>query len=403
MKRKTMAVLALVLALSLGACGAPEQKETEQTVPQEETKAVLPEKKYADLRYVDFMPDGGAFSKRIYRQEEYWKEYLYTYTFNEGTVFEGAEEEKARLLEEGKDPGLGVRALHERGITGRGVNVAIIDSYIVLDHPEYRDCIAAYHDCGSGQENGMGSTHGPAVLSLLAGKSIGTAPEARVYYAAAADTGDAETFADALYWIIEESGKLPEGEKIRAVSVSAAPSSAFDKNTEMWEEAVKAAREAGILVVDTNATELQLRRSKETGEMFLEVQDVDIHDKTGIFMPGSFAFDDRADLASCTAGLPTEPTAVSTTASLSVPCCYRTVAEEYRAGEPSYAYYGEGGLSWGVPYGVGVMALGWQLNPTLTGNEIVQYLFDTAAPLADGNLFIDPAAFIHAIETDLAG
>lgn len=285
------------------------------------------------------------------------------------------------------------------------MNVAIIDSYIALDHPEYRDCIAAYHDCGSGQENGMGSTHGPAVLSLLAGRSIGTAPGARVYYAAAADTRDAETFADALYWIIEESGKLPEGEKIRAVSVSAAPSSAsaFDKNRELWEEAVKAAREAGILVVDTNSRGTRLRRSKETGEVLWEAQNVGIHDKTGIFALGSFACDDRADIASCTAGLPTQPAAVSFTTSLSVPCCYRTVAEEYRAGEPSYAYYGEAGLSWGVPYGVGVMALGWQLNPTLTGDEIVQYLFDTAAPLADGSLFIDPAAFIHAIEEDLAG
>lgn len=118
-RRATAAALTLVLALSLGACGAPEQKETERTAPEEETEAVLPEKKYADLRYLDFMPDGGAFSKRVYRQGEYWKEYLYTYTFNEGTVFEGAEEEKARLLEEGKDPGLGVRALHERGITAR--------------------------------------------------------------------------------------------------------------------------------------------------------------------------------------------------------------------------------------------------------------------------------------------
>lgn len=69
MKRRTAAAaLTLVLALSLGACGAPEQKETERTAPEEETEAVLPEKKYADLRYLDFMPDGGAFSKRVYRQ-----------------------------------------------------------------------------------------------------------------------------------------------------------------------------------------------------------------------------------------------------------------------------------------------------------------------------------------------
>ena len=39
------------------------------------------------------------------------------YTYNTGTIFAGAEDEAAALLEACKDPGLGVRSLQARGIT----------------------------------------------------------------------------------------------------------------------------------------------------------------------------------------------------------------------------------------------------------------------------------------------
>ena len=102
-----------------------------------------------------------------------------TYRSESNVLFEGSEELEEQLLEEGKDPGLGVRELHEQGITGEGVNVAIIDQNLLLDHPEYADRVAAYYDSGCGEEI-SGSMHGPAVLSLLAGETIGVAPGATV-------------------------------------------------------------------------------------------------------------------------------------------------------------------------------------------------------------------------------
>ena len=39
-------------------------------------------------------------------------------------------------MENGKNPGLGIRALHGQGITGEGVSVAIIDEAIFLEPPE---------------------------------------------------------------------------------------------------------------------------------------------------------------------------------------------------------------------------------------------------------------------------
>jgi len=83
----------------------------------------------------------------------------------------------AQVLEAGKNPGLGVRAVHARGITGAGINVAIVDQPMFTDHPEYDGKVVAYHDVGRGNQASM---HGPAVASLLVGTSCGTAPRARL-------------------------------------------------------------------------------------------------------------------------------------------------------------------------------------------------------------------------------
>lgn len=41
------------------------------------------------------------------------------------------------VLELGKDPGLELRELHEKGITGQGVGIAIIDTPLLIEHQEY--------------------------------------------------------------------------------------------------------------------------------------------------------------------------------------------------------------------------------------------------------------------------
>ena len=68
--------------------------------------------------------------------------------------------------------------------------------------------------------------HGPAVASILAGKTIGVAPGAHIYYAVTPGTADSRPYADALHYILALNDTLPESEKIRAVSVSANPGNA---------------------------------------------------------------------------------------------------------------------------------------------------------------------------------
>ncbi|MGA2094425.1 MAG: S8 family serine peptidase, partial [Sedimentisphaerales bacterium] len=132
------------------------------------------------------------------------------------------------IMDKAMNPGLGVHKLHQQGITGKGVNVAIIDQPLYRNHPEFAGKIVEYFDAGCKSEASM---HGPAVASLLAGTNCGTAPDANVFYAAAPSwTKDTAYQAKALDWIVEQNAKLPAGQKIRVVSVSAARGRLLKKN-----------------------------------------------------------------------------------------------------------------------------------------------------------------------------
>ncbi len=303
-----------------------------------------------------------------------------TLTFNEQTSWpEPAQMPEDRNVDElmiaAMNPGLGVRAIHQQGIVGAGINVAIIDQPIYQDHPEYDGKIAAYYDTGSDGE--QSSMHGPAVTSLLVGENCGTAPGANVYYAAVPSwKQDAAYYADGLHWIIAQNETLSASEKIRVVSVSAAPSgpgSPFLHNNQMWDDAVALAEAAGIVILDCTSHH-------------------------GIINPAWYDLNDMENVAKCTPGFPgyspsTDPEG------LCVPSSCRTTAQHYDYhGRDSYIYWGRGGLSWSIPYCAGVMALGWQIRPELTGEQMVELVFQAAYVNNDGAKIIDPSVFIDLLD-----
>ena len=280
-----------------------------------------------------------------------------------------------KILHAAMNPGLGVHKLHEMGITGKGVNVAIIDQPLYQDHPEFKGKIAAYHDVGCGSKSSM---HGPAVASLLVGENCGTAPDATLFYVAAPSwTKDAAYQAQALEWIIEQNRQLPAKQKIRVVSVSAAPSgdgSPFDKNNAMWDQAYQKAEASGIMVLDCTR-----HHGIITGCFFK---------KSNVENPGS-----------CHPGRPSSPmTRIIPSEKLFVPTCPRTTAEEYDEGTCTYAYWGEGGLSWAIPYAAGVLAMGWQIWPEATPEQMKKILLQSAYPHKDSAKIISPLRFINAVK-----
>lgn len=362
------------LCLILAACMLPILPACAQDTLEAPELPLAP---FADIRAY---PINGT--PRVYAKGDFNPEDIPTFTFNGYTMLEGSEAEAAAVMEQGHNPGLGVRSLHDRGITGEGVCVAIIDQHLLVDNPEFQGKVVAYYDTGSGVRAGEGSMHGPAVTSLLVGESMGTAPGALVHYAVAPSwKADSQYFADALYWLIDQNEALPEGDKIRVVSISAAPSgegSPFEKNHQAYDEAVLAAQAVGMLVLDCNSDNLA----------------------TGRVWPGYYDFDNPEDPALFTLGYPFMPRdgVVAPAHVVLAPASRRTLVEQYSTNYPSFQYDGSGGLSWAVPYVAGVLAMGWQVRPDLDGDAMMALLLETAHVDSTGAHIIHPVAFIEALE-----
>ena len=74
---------------------------------------------------------------------------LFFASFDDKTAWPVAERmpdgfDPKEIMELGKNPGLGVRSLHEKGITGRGVSIAIVDQTLLTEHNEYADRLGLY-------------------------------------------------------------------------------------------------------------------------------------------------------------------------------------------------------------------------------------------------------------------
>ncbi len=324
--------------------------------------------KFSDIRF-----GHGIFNKecenQIYDVSEI--EILKTLTFNSFTKF--VDEENAKhLIEYGKQIPFNIAKLHEKGVDGKGVNVAIIDQPLALDHPEYKGQIAEYKEFKPADyDMGISSMHGPAVMSLLVGKTIGVAPHANVYYCACPSwLADAKYYAEAIEHIIDINKRLDQKEKIKFISVSAAPSgkhSPFTSNNEMWDKAVSHAKEEGIVVVDCT------------------------EDK-GFVYPGFIDYKENKLIR----GFPNRKfknREESLDGVVFAPTSLRTVAESYDNKTYGYTYCGVGGLSWGIPYITGLLCLGQQVNPQLSADEIKEILLRTAKMNVP-----NPQEFIEVIE-----
>lgn len=268
------------------------------------------------------------------------------------------------VLELGKDPGLGIRALHDQGITGEGVGVAIIDQTLYTGHEQYRDNLMLY-ECVHCDDMDTAVIHGPAVSSIAVGKDVGVAPGAKLYYIAtnhahATDGGyenDMSILADCVYRVLEINRSLPQGEKIRVISISFGPNPDMPGYEDMA-EAVRAAREEGVLVLTT--------------------------ENEGFYPGFKFFGMSRDSLAD-----PNDPraygparwlngfSAASMDDYILVPMGSRTCAA--CTGEANYEWNYEGGLSWAVPWLAGFYALCCQADPGCTPERFFKAVRDTAS------------------------
>ena len=293
------------------------------------------------------------------------------------------------LMAWAKDPGLGVRRLHEHGVTGAGVSVAIIDGNIRTDHVEYKEQLAYYEEFSDFEWIPYGH-HGSSVSSILVGKDTGVAPGASLYYFAINNAkATPADLASLLRHILTFNQDLPEDERIRVISISNSPGEM--EGIEEFEAAINEAWQRGVFVIYSHyptytQPPLAIHR---VGCPPLKDRD-DPLNYTLLNLQGN----DQPveDILQSSIQLDRDKGYVS----LFVPVDYRTLAgpREGRGGRDygpkEYYYLRDGGDSWWPPYIGGVLALALQVNPELTPEKMAALLVEGVYELDNGIRLIAP-------------
>jgi subtilase family protein len=310
-----------------------------------------------------------------------------------------------KIMEIGKDPGLGIRALHDQGITGKGIGIVIIDQPLLVDHQEYKDRLRLYEEISILPDTGA-TMHGASVASIAVGKTVGVAPEADLYYIGAWTvdwTPDMKNFtwnfnyyAQAVHQILELNRGLPEDRKIHviAMQIGWSPDQAgYDEIT----AAVNEAKADGIFVISSS-----LGRTYELYFQGLGRSPLDDPNQFESYVPGIWWEKDfyvGMTLNSYPRGKPPKQTSL-----LLVPMDSRTTASP--TGTNDYVFYREGGWSWSIPYLAGMYALAVQVKPDITPEEFWDTALKTGKTTQlqhDGKeyefgVILDPQALITAIK-----
>lgn len=268
------------------------------------------------------------------------------------------------IMQKHTNPGLNVRQLHAQGIDGRGVSMAIIDQPL-SQHKEYNDNLVHYEEFlfYKGQD---GSMHGAAVSSIAVGKTVGVAPQAKLYYFAA-DLTDGQFqndeqksrtskyYAAALDKIIEINKTLPNNEKIAVVSVSAAPGRARDP--EIWNKSLEKAKQDGIFVTTTNLDqEYNLRDNGLYRYALSNPDSFESYRQTNWQIDNNTPVDIQKN-------------------TLCFPMDHRTTAAPN--GINDYVHYANGGWSWMKPFEAGMYVLAKQVKSDITPEEFFKFGLET--------------------------
>jgi len=259
----------------------------------------------------------------------------------------------AGIMQLGRAPGLKIKLLHEKGIAGEGVSIGVIDQALLREHDEYADRIKHYEEMKCSDSPQM---HSSAVVSLAAGKTVGTAPQSNIFYVATTfGTSDGDKkfnmnfkpLADAINKLLDINLKLSKPEKIRVISISVG----WPKGSIGYDEVMKAverAKKDGVFIISTCLDETYGFEFYGLGRMPLsDPEDVNS------YLPGKF----------WSANFYKHPESFSNPMLL-VPMDARTYAGPSHKSQ--YSFNPEGGLSWSVPYLAGVYALMCQVKSELT-------------------------------------
>lgn len=285
-----------------------------------------------------------------------------------------------------QNPGLGVRSLHEQGITGKGVGIAIIDQPLLVDHVEYKDRLKYYTERITVKDQSA-SMHGPAVASIAVGKKVGVAPEADLYYIAEdfiTALDDYSLLAESINKLLDLNKILPLTNRIRVISISWGVDYHKGIGSKALNKAYQRAKDEGVFIITTS---LFAREDMQ----FFGLEKYPLSDPDDFNSYTEIPFDLKTMKL------------MKRRYNISLPMNYRCTASP--TGTEDYVVYREGGLSWAVPYLAGVYALACQVKPNITYDEFFKLAASTArtshgayeGESYEAQYIIDPVAIIKKI------
>jgi len=284
-------------------------------------------------------------------------------------------------------------------------------------HSEYATNIIDYKEYGDAKDESV-SMHGPAVVSLLVGKTCGVASRAELFYRATPSGRDFDHKADALFDIIEFNRTLPPKDRIRVVSCSVGyMEEKPEPGLKRWIEAIKKAETEGIIVSDvgdrTGVDYIGGGTSDDKNDpenysraLFSKDQGNEELDKVFAESDGGVDLilrkireikkDEVSNIPDSVLREKIQKAVEDRGKEIIIPCDYRTMASN--GGSEEYMYNGKGGMSWAVPFLSGLFALAFQVNPNLAKEEIADAINTTASVSKKGLKVVNPRAFIEAIQ-----
>lgn len=278
-----------------------------------------------------------------------------------------------------KNPGLGVKEVHSKGITGKGVNIGFIDKNLLVDHIEYKDKVKYYYEINS--QSAVAHMHGCAVASIAAGENVGVAPEADIYFISCENYNKVDGKSELDYtWeakaidkMLELNNTLPSDDKIRVLSISAVCNPEV-KGYDEYIAAIERANKENIFVISGNSFE-----NYEDSFYFYGLDIKPLTDKDDLNNYTPMVWDNWIRLVkgkeNFDAYYQDKIKEKAPKEILLIPTECKTMASP--TGNNDYMYNGYGGWSWVMPYIAGTYALACEVKSDITPEEFWKLALET--------------------------
>lgn len=307
----------------------------------------------------------------------------------------GADESRSREARFGENPGqqryvsrpVGLEAIHESGLTGKGVTIAVIDSGH-HNHPDFQDRLKFFKDFTRDEfaepRDPFGHGTGVAGVAVGDGPEIdGVAPGADLISLRITDPSEA---IEALDWVVKNKERF--GIDVVNMSLGDLPMKLAPASQDLWAQATQRVIDAGMVTVAAAGNEYgktlhgrkHLNGSINTPGYLPDVITV------GGFNDNQTRFDLNDDkMFSASSRGPTipdghmKPDLLASGVRVWTPSAPGSVMEERRLHGQGYML--DTGSSMAVPAVAGTAALLLQANPTLSHQQIKEILMTTADPM----------------------